>query len=133
MKDVNIETVVVDALYIVGYLIPDENQVSINRTFDDFRENKINFIAPPLLHYEVTNGIKMAVVRKRIEYTLGVKLINDFFALGIDLEEINLADCFTIAYNHGISVYDSCYIWLAKLLNIPLLTLDKRLASLART
>jgi predicted nucleic acid-binding protein len=36
-----------------------------------------------------------------------------------------------LALDHGVSLYDAAYLWLAKSLSLPLLTIDRTLARAA--
>ena len=53
--------------------------------------------------------------------------------LGITLHEVDHDAVPALAVGHGLSAYDACYLWLARHLNAPLLTLDARLATAAQS
>lgn len=52
--------------------------------------------------------------------------------LGITLYEVDHDAVLALAVGHRLSAYDACYLWLARHLDAPLLTLDARLAAVAR-
>ena len=53
--------------------------------------------------------------------------------LGITLHEVDHDAVLRLAIGHGLSAYDACYLWLARHLDSPLLTLDTRLATAAQS
>jgi predicted nucleic acid-binding protein len=52
-------------------------------------------------------------------------------ALAIDERSVNHAGVVRLAEAHRLSAYDASYLWLARDLNVDLVTLDKRLAAAA--
>lgn len=91
----------------------------------------ITLLAPTLLLYEITNGVKNAVVRERIPLAKATDLIDEFLKLSILLAHVDLAGVLTIAVKRNLSVYDASYVWLAREKGIPFLTLDAKLEKLA--
>ena len=84
--------VVVDASFILALLLPDEEILkSLAKHIRAFEEGKIDFIAPTLLKYEVANGLRSAVLQKRLSRNTSYELINEFLKLPIIYKEINLA------------------------------------------
>ena len=45
------------------------------------------------------------------------------------LASLDLTDVVSLADETGLTVYDACYLWLARLLKCELLTFDKKLAA----
>lgn len=113
--------VVTDASYILDILFPDEK-------ISNFPEEKI--IAPTLLRYEIVNAIKMAVVRKRISQKVGLTLIKEWQGWKIEYHDVDLEEVMKLALATDLSVYDACYLWLAKEKGAELLTFDKKLVKL---
>lgn len=115
------KTVVADASYILDILFPDEK-------ISNLPEGKI--VAPTLLRYEVVNAIKMAVVRKRVSQVVGLELIKEWKNWKIEYQDVDLEEVLKLALGTGLSVYDACYLWLAKEKKTKLLTFDKKLVEL---
>jgi predicted nucleic acid-binding protein len=51
--------------------------------------------------------------------------------LDIDMASVELADVVALAQDTGLTVYDAWYVWLARLLESELVTLDKKLATVS--
>jgi predicted nucleic acid-binding protein len=123
-------TFVVDTSFVLAYLLPDEKQRSVDELFSRFEENKISFIAPDLLIYEIINGLRSAVIQKRQSAKAAEILLDSFLNLGIIFEKVSKTEIFHLALRSNISSYDASYVWLAKSRKIKLLTLDARLEKL---
>lgn len=112
------KAVVIDASYVLDILFPDEKMC-------EFPKEKI--IAPTLLRYEVTNAIKMAVVRKRISQSVGLELIKEWKSWKIEYQDVDQTAVMKLAITTDLSVYDASYLWLAREKRATLLTFDKKL------
>lgn len=123
---------VADASIILAWLLPDEREEKIEKVFAAYRQKQNNIFAPKLLLYELINGLKSAILRKRIDKEEAFEAIDVFWRMKFRLfdqsgEEktiLKLADKLTI------SVYDAAYVVLAKKLKVKLLSLDKHLINL---
>jgi len=123
---------IVDASFVLSYLLNDEQIDLVDEYFEKFTNEEISLIAPLLLPFEVMNGLRVGVLRKRITEEVSLKLAKEFFALFIPLEEIKLQNALKLALENHLSVYDASYLSLTKTHNSPLLTLDKKLRALAK-
>lgn len=132
MKDENNNTVVIDASYISGYLLPDERHSRIQEIFTQYRANTLHFTVPYLLPFEVVNSMRTAVIRKRINEIVVKELIRLFLSLDIEFLKTDFSKSFAIAVEYKLSIYDAAYIQLAHMYKLPLLTLDTHLATLAK-
>lgn len=122
---------VVDASIILAELLPDEeNTPEVHKHFEEFLENKISFIAPPILKYEVANSFRSQFLQKRLTPEKSEKILKKFLFWPIVYKEINFTDAFKLAVKENLSVYDASYLYLAKSNGWPLLTLDKNLSTL---
>jgi|SRR3989344_2573206 len=121
---------IIDSSFILSLLLPDENQSEVVQLFDQYTSGKVTLIAPTLLQYEVINGLKGAILRKRLNLKEAIVLINQFSDLTITIKNISLTEVIKTASDKNISVYDASYLYLSKLQGIPLLTLDQKLQSL---
>ncbi len=123
----SISKIVVDASATLAFLLPDEKKDKVNRLFIDFRNKKIEIVVPLIFYFEVLNGLKTSVLRKRISPKLANKLVEKFLQMRIKTGEVNWQETFKLALKKKLSFYDASYLALAKAEKIPLLTLDRLL------
>lgn len=124
---------VLDASFILAHLLPDEKTKNIAITFKSYIDKKVGLISTPLLPFEVINGLKSGVLRKRITESIAIELTKLFLDFEIGLISINYTKVLSYALKNSLSVYDASYVILAQTRNIPLLTLDKTLKKLSTT
>ena len=93
-------------------------------------------IAPALWRLEVANGLQMAVRRKRITAAYRDASLADLRALFIAIDPQTDHHAWTatlqLADRHDLTLYDAAYLELAQRRNLPLATLDGKLATAAR-
>lgn len=116
--------VVIDASYVLSWLMPDENNP---------KTNVGQKVAPSLLPYEVINAMKSAVMRGRLKESLAQKLITEFLSWGIEYSPVNYEEVLPLAVKHNLSGYDAAYLYLAKKMKCELLTWDKKLMELGKS
>ena len=124
---------VVDSSYILSVLLPDEKRLPAaknNLKLITSEKNKI--ISSPLLEFEVGNGIRSALLRKRIKSNSPSILIKNFNLLPIKIEKIDNERVLSISITNNLSFYDATYVFLAKSRSAVLLTLDEKLISLCK-
>lgn len=126
----NIKSVVVDASFILAFLLPDE-KLSAEALFDQLEKSEAKFFSVKLLPFEVLNSIKIAIKRKRLKINLANRLVRKFFALKIELLPVNFKESFSLAIKKNLTIYDAAYLWLAKNKKVKLQTLDKQLKKFA--
>jgi predicted nucleic acid-binding protein len=85
-----------------------------------------------LLLYETVNGLRPAVVQKRLTPKEAELLLDSFLNIGILFEKVDEKQVLGLALNKSITAYDASYVWLAKSQNIGLLTLDERLENVLK-
>src|SRR5688500_2764198 len=106
-------TFVVDTSFVLAYLLPDEKERVVEGMFSKFEENKINFISPYLLAFEITNGLRSAVIQKRQSLKAAELLLDSFLNMCILFEKVDEKEVFQLALKKSISAYDASYVWLA--------------------
>lgn len=127
---------VLDASVTAAWLFPDEATDATRRLYARLRRDELEPQAPQLWHYECANMLANAVKRQRIAPVLiegfwGVlEAVRHRMALH-DLAPAQHKAVLGIAIDHGLSVYDASYLWLARSLQVPLATFDDRLARAA--
>jgi len=123
-------TSVVDLSFILKYLLKDEQNDQVDLTIRDFREQKIELIAPELLGVEVANALRSAVMRGRITKEEALLSMGVFIELKIKLLTVDLQRILEVAFEQKISCYDASYVALARAKGANLLTYDERLKGL---
>lgn len=129
--DESIKAYVVDASFVLSYLLPDESNTEVKKYFLLHQNLQALFIAPFLLPFEVLNSLKSAVLRKRLNSPTATSLLSAFLKLNIKFEPVDYFQTFTYSLDNKISFYDATYVELAQEKQLTLLTLDKPLAKLA--
>lgn len=119
---------VIDASYLLTYLLPDEADATVNKFFKDV--SSITLYAPKLLEYEVANGVASAMKYRRINKSEGSEAWHFFKKLPIRYLEADLEKAIEISTSHNLSVYDASYIAIAQEHGCKLFTLDKKMKKL---
>ncbi|WP_137134382.1 type II toxin-antitoxin system VapC family toxin [Rhizobium sp. FKY42] len=122
---------VVDASIAGAWLLPDEENTTAEQAMTGMVEE--DAIAPDLLRHEVRSILLSAEKRERISGDFVHSALARLRALplqlvgpGDDTEVVRLSR------KYRLSAYDAAYLALALLEQLPLATLDRRLAEAAR-
>ena len=76
--------IVIDASVILAKLLPDEGQISkLEHYYIQFAANKLDFAAPVLLKFELTNALRSSVLRKRVSEEAATRLLKEVLKLPI--------------------------------------------------
>ncbi len=121
---------VIDACVALKWRLRDEDAVDqADALLSDLVDEKIQLLAPTLIDYEITNALKMSVVRGRISESDAGQALTDYWAYAIERHDFNLIQLLTfqIANKYQRSVYDATYLALAQSQGIELITGDKKL------
>lgn len=119
---------VIDASFVLGFLLPDERSGAIDDVFDRFVKGKLTLSSCPLLPFEVLNGLVAAVAQKRLSVSEAKTLAYAFLNMEIPAESVTYEEAFQLAVDKKLSLYDASYAWLALDKGVPLLTFDAALA-----
>jgi predicted nucleic acid-binding protein len=117
-------TVVVDASVVVALLLDGE----ADGAFADQQLSGQRLVAPHLLPAEVTNVIRRAAAAKAVSADAAALAIADLGAMSIDLFPFAPFAARVWELRKNLTSYDAWYVGLAESLDVPLVTLDKRLA-----
>ena len=119
--------IVADASVVVKWFVEEEHTDAALRLRDDYVDRVVDIVSPDLLPYEVLNAL-------RYSPGLGERQLNeivealDKYSLWLAPLEGDLARaCVENSMRHGISVYDSAYVSLGQIREIPVYTADQRL------
>ncbi|OGH18316.1 MAG: hypothetical protein A3F31_04330 [Candidatus Levybacteria bacterium RIFCSPHIGHO2_12_FULL_38_12] len=123
---------ILDASFTLDFLLPDEQSINVIEIFEEYKNNKIQFVSSPILPFEVANGLKYAVKSKRITKEEVTKILMIFLDIEIEFLEIDIRDTLSLSLKEDLSIYDASYLVLAEGKNFPLLTLDNRLKKLTK-
>ncbi|MBM3209521.1 type II toxin-antitoxin system VapC family toxin [Candidatus Shapirobacteria bacterium] len=123
----NTNQFVVDASFVLAYLLPDEESASVDKVFRRYAAGEVNLSSSELLPFEVLNGLRTAVLQKRVDERIARKLEQAFLALEINLEPTDFGKCFALALKKNLTLYDASYLLLSQEKKTKLLTIDKNL------
>lgn len=118
---------IIDSSFMLCHLLPDENIKEVDNIFIKYAQGKAFFLAPYILPFEVINGIRSAVISKRIDRKTAQILIDDFLSVKIELQKVDFKNTLAISSQHNCSIYDASYIALSQDNGLDFLTLDKKL------
>jgi predicted nucleic acid-binding protein len=121
---------VIDASVVVKWLLRDEPDSHLaDSIFADFREGRIEVLAPAHLRYEVPSAIRNALRTGRMTPDDGRAALIDFFAWQIPtVDDDDLIEAgFDQALRYGCSLYDGLYLALAENLGCRFVFADRRL------
>lgn len=96
-----------------------------------YTTGRLRLLVPDLFWPEMGSVLSKAVRQRRISRATAEQAITDLEERRIPTAPTAplLADAFAIAASHDRSVYDSVYVALAVITNMPLVTADERLAN----
>ena len=82
---------------------------------------------------EVPNGLRNRIRRGLLTAADRDVLLDDFAKLSVDWDvQVDPASLTRLSDRHDLTIYDAAYLALAIRLNLPLSTLDRRLANAAQ-
>lgn len=120
--------VIIDASAMLSLIFPDEEISSYHQQiFDQFQNNTVKCIAPPLLKIEVANALKNGVKRKRLTPDIATQIFQKFLQLPIEYKSEDASAALSLAIRHDLSVYDAIYLAQVIQLKLELITRDKKL------
>ncbi|HEY4956341.1 MAG TPA: type II toxin-antitoxin system VapC family toxin [Caldimonas sp.] len=128
----SVAAVVLDASTTAAWLLPDEASDSSRAAYRRLRRGALELHAPQLWLWECGNIIANGVKRRRIAPAdaLLTWSVLDAVRARVELmspEPSQVRAALVLAIDHGLSLYDAAYLWLALSLQLPLLTADVRL------
>jgi len=127
---------VLDASVTAAWLLPDQATVHTRRLYALIRRDEVEPQAPNLWQWECANILANGVRRGRIQKATveGLWGVLDAIRHRVELHELAPAQhkaSLAVALDAGLSACDAGYMWLARSLNLPLATFDKRLIDAA--
>jgi len=120
---------VVDASVVLDLLLGEGNKVA--EEFWSREASGLELLAPKILGYEVMNGLRSAVLQRRMSLAEAVNGWKRFGKLDIGMVDMEDGEVIVeFACRNNRSVYDSSYAVLARKMNVELVTLDRKLKEL---
>lgn len=120
--------IIIDASAVIAVLTSEPTrkrlvQLTLGRTL----------AAPSCLDWEIGNAFSAMFKRKKLDFKQAVKALNLMSKLPIRRLPVDIADALKVASDHSIYAYDAYYLVTSSKLKSPLLTLDKKLMTVARS
>ena len=127
---------VLDSSVTAAWLLPDEAGDHTRRLYAKIRRDEVEPQAPNLWQWECANILANGVRSGRIPPSAieGLWSVLEAVRHRVDLHELAPAQhkaALGIAMDTGLSACDASYMWLARSLDLPLLTFDRALAAAA--
>jgi len=120
--------IVVDAsIYLAVILNEPEKRVIIEHT------KGVELISPEVLPFEIGNALVAMFKRKRLYKEQVVESFNIFNMISLHLATVKINKALDLSCRFNIYAYDAYYLELAERLKVPLLTLDNKMQSIAKT
>ncbi len=126
------DEVVIDCTVAAAWLMPADARSTANQLLD--AAPKTCFVLPVLFKLELANLLCKAMRLKQVDPALLSQLAREVQALPMRFESLSLSFDALLAgaVHHDLTPDDYIYLELAKRLNLPLATLDTKLAQAAK-
>jgi predicted nucleic acid-binding protein len=121
---------VVDASVAVKWHLRDESDTThADALLIEFREGRVQLLAPDHIRYEVPSAIRNALRTKRLTPLDGSAAIREFLSWRITAirSDALIIAAYDRALRFGCSLYDGLYLALAERASCPLVYADSRL------
>ncbi|MHA1667416.1 MAG: type II toxin-antitoxin system VapC family toxin [Candidatus Heimdallarchaeaceae archaeon] len=121
------ETKVIDTSVLIKWFIKEVKRESALELRDSYLKGEINLIAPDLILYELLNALKYIKLHNEEEMkTIFETIMN--YDINLHYMDKELAEeAIKLAKNSDLTIYDSSYLALAKLMDGKLITADEKL------
>lgn len=88
-------------------------------------------LAPSLLPFELASIARKKIVKQPKDRHLVIRALALGLAVEMKYVDVDQEQVVELALETGLTVYDSCYLWVARQFKVPLVTLDRALAAAA--
>ena len=88
-------------------------------------------LAPTFMRYEVANAMWSKARHDPDSRASLLASFGDFLEATVESCDVDLVAVANLGLEHGLTVYDASYIWLAQQRNAGLVTLDRQMARVA--
>jgi predicted nucleic acid-binding protein len=122
---------VLDSSIVGCWCFPDESSLVADAAFDQLGTDQAS--VPVLWWFEVRNVLVSNERRGRIDPPGSAAFLADLATLPIICDRLSDSETIlALARAHRLTVYDAAYLELARRVDAPLATLDRKLAAAAR-
>jgi predicted nucleic acid-binding protein len=120
--------IVVDASVLIAVIVSEaEKDALIVMT------SGAELVAPLSVHWEIGNAFSAMLRRKRITLEQALRAIDIYLGIPIRFVEVELVDSLQLADELNLYAYDAYLLRCAGKYRLPLLTLDAKLAEMAKS
>jgi predicted nucleic acid-binding protein len=121
------EVVVADASVVVKWFVEEEYSGDALRLRDDYADRIVDIASPDLMPYEVINALRYNPTFGENQLVETARAFEKFSLWLLPLEGELAERCVENALRYGVSIYDSAYLSLGIVKDIPVYTADQRL------
>ena len=127
-------SLVLDSSTTLAWYFADEQTASALALLNQVAD--LGAVAPIIWRFEVANGLRVALRRKRINSAYRDHALAKLAELDVAIDEESSAHAWSatvrLADRHSLTVYDASYLELAQRRRLPLATVDAALAQAAQ-
>ena len=116
--------VVVDASALAAVVFGEPAGVTVRDAIGRER-----LTAPNLLRFELTNIARTKMLARPTDRPAIARMLDTALAFSIVYTVVDFAAVLKLAVDTRLSAHDASYLWLARHLGVPLVTLDRKLAA----
>jgi predicted nucleic acid-binding protein len=131
---VDVPVVILDCSTTLSWFMPDENGTDAEALRTTIAEQ--GAVVPALWPIELGNAFAFATRARRVTTAQRAAALDALGQLPIEIDDETLiriwTDTLALADTLRLTIYDACYLELAKRRRLPLATLDKELRAAAR-
>ena len=119
---------VLDASYALTWCFPDRATPNTDAALQRMESHSDTARVPWVWQVEVANALGKAVSRTKIPLPRALEIWDELLLLPIRQVAIqSIPELLNLAVKHNLSVYDTCYLQLALISNLPIATNDEKL------
>jgi len=129
-----IKGAVLDASVAISWLLPGEDS-ALTLPLKDFASNnpQLALFVTGFFYYEVANALWVARRRKRVSQDVAKESLQAIIDFHLSAMMPGPDKCLQLSFEKDLAVYDAAYLVLAMQEEVPLWTLDRALASVAKS
>jgi predicted nucleic acid-binding protein len=119
---------VLDASYALTWCFPDRATPNTDATLKRMETLTDSATVPWVWRVEIGNALGKAVTKDKVALPRALEIWSELLLLPIRQVAIgNIPELLRLAVKHNLSVYDTCYLQLALISNLPIATNDDKL------
>ena len=119
---------VLDASYALTWCFPDRATPNTDATLRRMETLADSATVPWVWQVEIGNALGKAITRDKVALPRALEIWGELLLLPIRQVAIgNIPELLRLAVKHNLSMYDTCYLQLALISNLPIATNDDKL------